>query len=188
MSKILYYGDPHFGHANVIKHDGRPFNSVDEMDRILLEYYNDTVNKDDEVIIDGDLIYRSKKDPEWYLKQMTGKKHLVLGNHDGIIKNNKRLYKYFEEVDTMLDINDNGRRVIICHFPIAEWNCFFRNAYHVYAHIHNNLNDSFYFMAKYERALNSGCMINGFVPVTLNELIVNNKIFKESVGVKNEQT
>ena len=44
----LYIGDFHFGHANVIKHDSRPFADVDEMDRVMMEHWNAAVNKDDE--------------------------------------------------------------------------------------------------------------------------------------------
>ena len=33
-------------------------------------------------------------------------------------------------------------------------------------------------MKQFDRALNAGCMINGYMPVTFVELIKNNEIFK----------
>ena len=177
---IKYTADMHLGHVNIIKHDGRPFSNVDIMDKILLENYNNEVNKDDEVYIDGDLIYRSGKHPTWYLDQMPGHKHLILGNHDKIILEDKSLWHYFEEIDKILTIKDNGRMVVISHCPMAEWDGYFRGWYHVYAHIHNNLNKAYHFMKEEERALNAGCMINDYKPVTLDELIINNTKFKKT--------
>lgn len=34
---IYYIGDLHFGHENVIKFDHRPFGSVEEMDKALIQ-------------------------------------------------------------------------------------------------------------------------------------------------------
>lgn len=79
----------------------------------------------------------------------------------------------------MMHVIDGKNHICLCHFPIAEWNGFYKGHYHIYAHIHNNTNDVYYFMKKYDRALNAGCMINNYMPVTLDELIENNRIFRE---------
>ncbi|MBP5671068.1 MAG: hypothetical protein J6X49_01640 [Victivallales bacterium] len=60
----LYIGDLHFGHANVIKHDSRPFLDVDEMDRVMMEHWNAAVNEDDDVYVVGDFCYRSGRTAE----------------------------------------------------------------------------------------------------------------------------
>ena len=176
---ILYTAELHFGHANVIKHDQRPFSNIDEMDRILIQNWNNRATNRDKIYIDGDLIFKSDKEPEWYLKQLNGKKYLIVGNHDNCILSNNKALSYFEDVDKMMYVKDNGRHIQICHFPIAEWNGFFKEHYHIYAHIHNNTNDVYNFMKKYEKALNAGCMINNYMPVTLDELIENNRKFRE---------
>ena len=177
---IFYYADSHFGHGNIIKLDGRPFTSVDEMDRMLIENYNKEVTDEDDVYIDGDLIYESNKSPQYYLEQLKGKKHLVLGNHDRWLFKDPSIRKHFVEIDKTMFINDGNERVVISHCPFAEWEGYFRGVYHVYAHIHNNLNDTYYFMKTKERALNAGCMINNYKPVTLKELIANNNEFRRT--------
>jgi calcineurin-like phosphoesterase family protein len=70
---------------------------------------------------------------------------------------------------------------VFCHYPLAEWSGYFRGWYHIYGHIHNNTtNPAFAFLKAQERALNAGVDINHFKPVTLSELIANNKTFKQS--------
>lgn len=177
---IKYIGDTHFGHANVIKHDQRPFSSIDEMDRELIKYWNDTSSNKDEIYIDGDFFFRGGKPASWYLEQLKGRKHLIIGNHDKQWLKEEGISKYFVEIKDMITVKDNGRTVVISHYPIAEWDGYFRGYYHVYAHIHNNTNETYNFMKTKERALNCGCMINNYVPVTLDELIINNKIFREN--------
>ena len=36
MGKVLFTSDLHFGHENVIRFDGRPFSTVEEMDNELI--------------------------------------------------------------------------------------------------------------------------------------------------------
>lgn len=176
---IYYIGDMHLGHANVIKHDNRPFSNIEEMNKELIKNYNSVVKDNDEVYIDGDITFKSVTEAIKLVSQLKGRKHLVIGNHDKKNVKNKEFRDLFIDCKEYYDINDNGRRVIITHYPMIEWDGFFRGSYHVYAHIHNNLNNAGRQMILLERALNSGCMINNYVPVTLDQMIINNNIFKE---------
>ena len=100
----LYVADLHFGHANVIKHDGRPYSNVDEMDEDLIKKWNSVVKDTDEVYIIGDLTYRNGKPVSWYAKQLKGKKYLILGNHDKLDSDDR---KYFEKISKSETIYDN---------------------------------------------------------------------------------
>lgn len=174
---IYYIGDMHFGHEKVIEYDKRAFSSVDEMDNVLIMNWNRKVSDEDHVYIIGDFAYRSEYDASHYLKQLNGHKHLISGNHDLKTIEDQEAMEYFESVCKLGYVNDAGRDVVMCHYPLAEWNGCRRNknpSYHVYSHIHNRINDISEFMKSREYALNSGCMINGYTPCTLDELIVNN--------------
>lgn len=175
----FYTSDLHFGHANVIKFDNRPFGTIEEMDRLLIEYWNGRVTDQDEIYIMGDLIFRSDKPAEWYLRQLKGKKYLVIGNHEKAILNDDVARSYFEAIDKMMHITDGKNQIHACHFPIVEWNGYFRGHYHIHGHIHSRKDyKSFEVMKSEERALNAGCMINNYMPVTFQELVANNQIFK----------
>ena len=57
-----------------------------------------------------------------------------------------------------------------------------KGAWHVYGHVHGNKGsgnraDAINFMRGKERALNAGCMLNGFAPASFEEMIINNKKF-----------
>jgi calcineurin-like phosphoesterase family protein len=178
----LYISDTHFGHKNVISLDGRPFASVQEMDCAIIERWNEKVQDMDDVYILGDFCYMSKKSEQWYLRQLKGKKHLIIGNHDRGLLRNKEAMTFFESVEKMQYVIDGDNRIILCHYPICEWNGFHNGVWHIYGHIHCKRDDTYLFMSKRERALNAGCMINNYVPVTLNELMENNKVFNKPNG------
>lgn len=44
-----YISDMHLGHANVLRFDHRPFADVEEMERYMINKWQDTVQKDDAV-------------------------------------------------------------------------------------------------------------------------------------------
>lgn len=175
---ILYTSDLHFGHANILKHDNRPFTDVDEMDRTLIELWNARVQPDDTVYIIGDVCYRSEHPADWYLSQLMGHKFLVLGNHDLAVLNNPKALQCLEGVDKMMFIKDGDNQISLCHYPLAEWNAYYHGSYHIYGHIHNDKGETYAIMRNKERALNAGCMINNYMPVSFNELVRNNEAFK----------
>lgn len=82
MGKIFYIADYHFGHANVIRFDKRPFNSAEEMDKTMIDNWNDVVGKDDTVYILGDFCWNTEERWIEILDQLNGKKVLIRGNHD----------------------------------------------------------------------------------------------------------
>ena len=168
---IYYISDLHFGHDRVIQMDQRPFSNVDRMDQALIERWNAQVQDDDEVYVIGDFCYRSKHPEAWYLRQLRGRKHLVIGNHDSKLLKNSVALEFFETVQQIASIDDDGRWIIMCHYPMVEWPGSRRNSYHIYGHIHNRINQTHYIMSTRDRAYNAGCMLHNFAPVTLQELI-----------------
>ena len=175
-----YIADTHFGHENVLKFDNRPFENVNEMDKVMIEQWNAVVGKNDDVYIIGDFCYRAKKGALWYLKQLNGRKHLIQGNHDEYLLSDEAVMKEFVSVDKMRYVKDGSYSIVLCHFPIAEWNRYYRNSWHIYGHIHNKKTGCYKFLENEERALNAGCMINYYTPVTIEKLIANNNVFKEN--------
>ena len=95
-----------------------------------------------------------------------GKKILIKGNHDTFLKS-MRWQDYFEEVVLYKEISDNGRMVCMFHYPVEEWNGYYRNSYMLYGHVHENMKE----IKKHNRKFNVGVDVNEFEPRTLDELI-----------------
>jgi calcineurin-like phosphoesterase family protein len=86
------------------------------------------------------------------------------------------LEAFFESVDNELMIVDRNRPVIMNHYPLMT---FPRKSWLVYGHIHNDKPASYWPVLKtYEHALNASVEVNGYMPVTLDELITNNAMWR----------
>ena len=184
---IYYISDLHFGHRNVIGMDGRPFETVEQMDETLIRLWNERVTDEDDVYIIGDFAYRNGNTASWYLRQLKGRKRLVIGNHDRLMIQDAKAMEYFISVEKMIRVVDNDRVVSLCHFPVAEWNGKRHGGYHVHGHLHNRRDEVYEFMSRFEKALNAGYMLNGYHPVTLDELIENNLHFREARSSEEER-
>jgi calcineurin-like phosphoesterase family protein len=179
---IYYISDTHFGHDNIIRHCSRPFKNADEMDAALISNWNERVSHDDTVYVLGDFLFRAvnRTLPE-YVNELKGEKHLILGNHDRYWSRTYPPREYFETVNDILEIKDEGRRVVLCHFPIISWNDREHGSFHIHGHIHNSTNADFWpLLRDNPHILNAGVEINNYAPVTFDELVKNNAEFKES--------
>ena len=139
MNKIWFISDTHFNHANVIRYCNRPFKSVGEMNQTIINNWNSVVSDEDTVFFLGDFIFGKYEDFANFTKALKGHKHFIIGNHDGAVLKNDKALSYFEEVDKIMHIIDGKNHICLCHFPIAEWNGYYKGHYHIYAHIHNNM-------------------------------------------------
>ncbi len=173
---IYYTADLHLGHLGIISMCQRPFRNLEEMHRTIIQNWNTRITPEDEVYIVGDVAYRCQMpDLETYLKQLPGHKHLIIGNHDRHNIKSEQFRAYFESIINYAEIRDQKNKVILCHYPILEWNGFFHGTYHIYGHIHNSRNMANQIMEQLPNAFNAGMDCNGFMPRTLAELIADHE-------------
>ena len=175
---VYYTADLHFGHdVNIAKSD-RPFLTVEDMEVILINNWNKAVRPEDTVYIVGDFISRSRKPPEYYLRQLNGVKHLITGNHDAPWMKHCKMEEYFESVGDFAEVKDGGKRIVMCHYPMVEWPGSKRGSVLVYGHVHNRKeNPTFQTLRRLKRAYNAGVDIHDFTPVPLDKLIEGHKRF-----------
>lgn len=190
-----YISDLHIGHANIIKFDNRPFVDLNEMHEAIIENWNSRVKTNDTVYILGDFIW--DKESEWrrYVEHLAGNKVLIKGNHDPIqfSSSTKRL---FQDITNLKEIKDNGRNVIMCHYPIP----FFRkgfspNGFMLYGHVHQTkeyeylkemrksiLNNQLESGTPYGNFINVGAMMPymNYTPRTLYEIIDGDRACSQS--------
>ena len=81
MTKIWVTSDHHFNHRNIIRYCNRPFYSVEEMNKVMINKWNSKVAKTDIVIHLGDFAMRSSN-IKYFKERLNGTIILVEGNHD----------------------------------------------------------------------------------------------------------
>lgn len=176
---IYFTGDNHFGHTNVIRFCDRPFDSADEMDTAMIDLWNERVHRNDTIYVLGDMFFRCDYVEE-VLRKLKGKKYLITGNHDSSWLRKFDASKYFEDITKFLETSDGQHKLVFSHRPQVSWD-HERRAYMIHGHIHNDTKADFWpLLCVRERALNAGVDINGFRPVTFEELLANNIAFKKA--------
>lgn len=147
----------------------------------MIEKWNKKVSKEDNVYILGDFSWGSSKATKDILNRLNGKFYLIKGNHDYYLKD-KTVAEYFEWVKDYAEINDNGKRVILSHYPILFYNGQWRKSWMLHGHIHNT-NDQqkltevidklkqTYDDGEPFQMINCFCAYSGYVPLTLEDWI-----------------
>lgn len=156
-----YFADPHWGHANVLKFDRRPFTSIEEHDGTMIFNWNQIVQPDDVVYVIGDLFYRCRKEKmKAIMAELKGIKRLIPGNHDKDVfkmmarypefgwelypqyfeqRFEQEVSKTIEEGGVPLEILKGGQfRIVMCHYPLGSWNRMHRGSWHLHGHCHGN--------------------------------------------------
>ena len=174
---IFYTADIHFRDERIFKLCSRPFLNLVSYEKEFCKRWNKKVNKDDAVYILGDLSREDFIDVVAILKTLNGHKHLIVGNHDEKLLTVLKKACVFESIEFIKLIDDNGRKVCLCHYPLMDWVEFNHNAYHVYGHIHNKtgMQGKCYRQIKEyyadKPAFNAGVDVVGYEPVTLDEMM-----------------
>ena len=174
---IYYIADPHFDHENILKMCRRPFETIEQMNEAMIAAWNARVSGNDTVYILGDLLFRSS-DPEAILRRLKGRKRLIVGNHDSSWLCKVDASRYFVSVDDLLVTTDGERQLTLCHYPLLSWK-HQQRSYMIHGHLHASTHQDFFpLIARRPRMLNAGVDINGWRPVTFEELVENNERFK----------
>jgi calcineurin-like phosphoesterase family protein len=125
---IWFTSDHHFWHKNIITYCNRPYKSIEEMNKALIDRWNERIKPEDTVYYLGDFSM-SMRGLDQIVSGLTGKKILVPGNHDACHPANKRRAVSFREyrdlgferviLETTIDLNLRGKdvKVKLCHLP-----------------------------------------------------------------------
>jgi len=132
--------DTHFGHKNIVRLAARPFESIEAMNRELIQLWNAKVPKNAVVYHLGDFALAKRSVALEVLDQLNGRIRLVLGNHDQVIKG--EVADRFEWVKCCYDSKtEDGIRVIMRHYPCLTWRHSHHDSWHLHGHEHASLPD-----------------------------------------------
>lgn len=137
--KTWISSDIHIHHRNVLKYNAasRKSDTIEQMHERLITQWNDKVQKGDLVYILGDVSYCSKVGPVIeVLKLLNGKKILVAGNHDKEMLKHQSFRDEFQEIVDYKEVKLNHKKIVMFHFPIAQWNGKHKGSIHLHGHCH----------------------------------------------------
>lgn len=157
---LFFTSDSHFGDHRTINIWKRPFASVAAMDETLLGAWNAAVGPDDEVWHLGDFARRAGDVPA-LLERLHGRKHLVRGNNDppGTAE-----AAGWASVQDYAELEVEGRRLVLCHYPFRSWNGQHKGALNLHGHSHGRLKPM-------PRQHDVGVDVRSWRPVTLDEIL-----------------
>ena len=131
--------DTHFGHGNIIELGKRPFENNEHMTNTLIKNWNETVTERDTVYHLGDFGWKNAEYNLDVLARLRFKKLvLVCGNHD-TAKTLNAFHTLGVQVQDYYEIPLPYTRLRCClfHYPMAEWNGYYRGAVHLHGHTHS---------------------------------------------------
>lgn len=168
---IYFTADLHFHHQNAIPHSKRPFSCVEEMDCVLAENWNRRVGPRDEIYILGDLTLKGADRAAEILRRLNGQKYLIRGNHDRFTRQASFLPEQFAWVGDYCELCRDSRWLILCHYPLLEWNRCRYGSLHLHGHRHGQPEDNERNRAAGILRYDVGVDANGFAPVSLPEIL-----------------
>lgn len=169
---IYFISDTHFNHTNIIKYCNRPFKDVYEMNEVLIDNWNKTINEDDEIFHLGDLALGGKANFKDIARNLNGKKYLIRGNHD-----NWSVDTYESVGFTVLKnppIKLSNYKLVLSHVP-AQDNQMPEGFVNVHGHIHDK--SLYECIEKYDpqqfsikKHINIFCDVTNFKPISIEAL------------------
>ena len=157
----FFIGDTHFGHVGILDFAMRPQPTIQLHDQELVANWNALVKPTDTVWHLGD--FAGDDVPFEYaasvFRKLNGVKRLIVGNHDG----DAIQALPWISVDVMRTLVAPGCKVVLCHYPMRDWNGKHGGDLHFHGHSHDRLPSS-------RQSWDCGVDRQGFKPMTFADI------------------
>jgi calcineurin-like phosphoesterase family protein len=190
--KLWFTSDTHYGHTNICRgvsnwkdfngnvpiKQTRDFKTLYHMNDAIVESINNVVGENDILFHLGDWSFGGFENIAEFRNRIVCKNiHLILGNHDHHIENNRDdIQDLFSSVNQYLRLQvsvypgtvlHTGKvDLVLMHYPIASWHNMNDNVIHLHGHVHLPPNKK---LAQ-GKAMDVGVDGNGLIPYSLNEI------------------
>lgn len=141
---VWFTSDLHFGHRNVIRFCDRPWENEKDMERGLINNWNETVKSEDIVFVLGDTFwFNDSHHIKKVLSQLNGKNiFMIPGNHDEFESYHRvddpRIILCQDVVCVWIsEPNRPLKEIWLSHYPMMTWPHRERGAYQFFGHIHS---------------------------------------------------
>jgi len=163
---VFVISDLHLNHENIISYCKRPFDSVREMNRVLIKNWNYVVKPNDTVYFVGDMTLGNS---DKFIEKLNGNIYFIWGNHDQT-----------DDVDSMyesLPLSYKGIEFLFVHDPVITQSGF--KGWTIHGHYHNNHPRLFPFFDPEKKRINVSVELVKYQPVLLDYIT---SLIKEGHG------
>ena len=175
---VFFTADTHFGHDAIRRNCDRPFSSVQEMDRALIDNWNSRVRRDDVVYHLGDFAFKACEGLEHYRHKLHGAIHFIRGNHDPRIEG--LLENLFDSVNDLSSIKVEGQSIVLCHYAMTVWERSHKGSWQLFGHSHGELPDD-----PLRLSLDVGVDCHNYRPIAFDEI---REIMETKQALMNERS
>jgi calcineurin-like phosphoesterase family protein len=179
-SKIYFTSDTHFSHDNIIKFCQRPFETVEEMDKTLIDKWNQKVPQDGLVFHLGDFAWGGLNNYKRIREQLNGNIILIKGNHEwrNGPQNKSDYDKLFLFSTQQMFLEIEKRKIYLNHVPFLCYGGTYRKEndliYQAFGHVHSspfmNGKDASRLSILFPTQYDVGVDNNNFEPISWYEL------------------
>ncbi len=169
--ETFFVGCEHYGHSKIIEYCNRPFKTIEENDKKIINNCNSRVKEDDTLYHLGDFCLHSANDKgngeilkaKDYIKQLNGNHIFICGNHDADNRNSLKTKN--EEIT----IRQGKLRIQLIHDP-----AYAKIDYDIilHSHVHNAFKlKELRYCNQIRLCINCGVDVNKFSPISLDEVL-----------------
>lgn len=153
---VWFTSDTHYNHPNIVRGESnwtnkdvcRNFDTLEQMNNLIVGNINDKVEKNDILIHVGDWSFGGIESVFEFRKRLICQNiYLFLGNHDDHIDNNKdnsrSLFTKVSAQDMIEVIINNGKnkksdryKYFVGHYPLVSWREMNRGIPNIFGHVH----------------------------------------------------
>ena len=168
--QTFFTSDTHFEDEFAIQYFDRPFQSVDEMNAILVKRWNEVVGDDDIVYHVGDFTTKDLRHFTKWVDRLNGRLRILPGNMDrfwlqDFVSNPKvqvlppLISVAFEEMGTA----GQPQLIVLCHYSMQVWERSNHGSWHLFGHTHGKLEGI-------GKSFDVGVDCTDFVPLSLDQV------------------
>ena len=170
--KTFITSDLHLDHTNIIKYCKRPFLNTEDMNKTLVDNWNNTISNKDRVYFLGDMSFgKGSRSADYWLSKLNGDIFFIRGfsyTPTGERNQHDRISKTKNVFDNLV-IEYKGRKFYLVHDPDqvpSDW-----EGWAICGHHHNNKLEEYPFIDKKNKRVNISTELTKYRPVDMEDLI-----------------
>ena len=144
--QTFFTSDTHFDDPYSIEYFQRPFESVDKMNRVLVEKWNSVVTENDTVYHLGDFTLDGIRHFTKWANQLNGIIKILPGSHDQPWLKDFVGSEKVQVIPSLVSVEfrellagNSSQVIVLCHYSMQVWDRSNQGSWHLFGHSHGKL-------------------------------------------------